>query len=285
MPRNPDMPCSVCGQLLWRGTTSADRPICRPCRREAAGWQRDIPVDVQRRPVRQLAEQQTCPTCNNEYRPYRTTQIYCTPACRPRKGWVARPRSEKYGATHQRARKAWSDMLKAAGSLPCSICGGPVMADSTWHLDHVPGSDTEYRGVAHPSCNMKDGARRGSQIANRSPKRNQRDSIPLVLASGRRVEATLRACQVCGATCFGKRCMPCISKASAAKRKPERQRPLLNACADCGQLHERRSSRCAPCATELLRKQGRDKYRARHGIPLDSPRRSKRRVQVYGCVS
>lgn len=32
MPRKPDMPCSMCGTLMWRGKTSAAQPICRPCR-------------------------------------------------------------------------------------------------------------------------------------------------------------------------------------------------------------------------------------------------------------
>lgn len=35
MPRRPDLPCSSCGELMWRGSTS--RPeglaVCQPCRR------------------------------------------------------------------------------------------------------------------------------------------------------------------------------------------------------------------------------------------------------------
>ncbi len=35
MPRRPDMPCAVCGSLMWRGTSSLPegQAMCRPCRR------------------------------------------------------------------------------------------------------------------------------------------------------------------------------------------------------------------------------------------------------------
>lgn len=32
MPRHPDMPCTICARLLWRGSTSSPTPVCRPCR-------------------------------------------------------------------------------------------------------------------------------------------------------------------------------------------------------------------------------------------------------------
>lgn len=32
MPRVPDMPCSICGALLWRSRSSASEPVCRSCR-------------------------------------------------------------------------------------------------------------------------------------------------------------------------------------------------------------------------------------------------------------
>jgi len=33
MPRVPDVPCSNCGTLMWRGRGTAQNPICRPCRK------------------------------------------------------------------------------------------------------------------------------------------------------------------------------------------------------------------------------------------------------------
>jgi endogenous inhibitor of DNA gyrase (YacG/DUF329 family) len=38
MPRNPDMPCADCGQMMWRSRTSLPegQAKCRPCRRTAA---------------------------------------------------------------------------------------------------------------------------------------------------------------------------------------------------------------------------------------------------------
>ena len=32
MAKKPDLPCSVCGKLLWRSKTSSSTPVCRPCR-------------------------------------------------------------------------------------------------------------------------------------------------------------------------------------------------------------------------------------------------------------
>lgn len=54
MPRRPDVPCSSCGKLIWRGTGSlpAGQARCRDCRREAArkcpGCGVQLPADTTR---------------------------------------------------------------------------------------------------------------------------------------------------------------------------------------------------------------------------------------------
>lgn len=79
-------------------------------------------------------------------------------------------RHAKYGTAHDKARNAWEKTLKERGSLPCSLCPNPVYPWQRWHLDHVPGTVSQYRGVAHRRCNTSDGARLGN-AARTKPKR------------------------------------------------------------------------------------------------------------------
>lgn len=43
---------------------------------------------------------------------------------------------------------------------PCCLCARPMWTPKGLHADHLPGT-TQYRGLAHPACNRRDGARRG----------------------------------------------------------------------------------------------------------------------------
>jgi endogenous inhibitor of DNA gyrase (YacG/DUF329 family) len=64
MARKPDTPCSSCGKLLYRGSTSLERPICRDCRRK-----------------RRLAN---CPRCGKEFDA--KSAAYCSRHCSDRAG-------------------------------------------------------------------------------------------------------------------------------------------------------------------------------------------------------
>lgn len=77
MPYKPDMPCAVCGTLMWRGTTSAAKPICRPCRAVLKSEKQTTPA-IQRHTClacdaqweRQSTKGQTplwCPDCAGRY--------------------------------------------------------------------------------------------------------------------------------------------------------------------------------------------------------------------------
>jgi len=80
-------------------------------------------------------------------------------------------RDPKYGVAHDRARTWWKRRLEELGSLPCALCPHPVYPWQPWHLDHVPGTVGEYRGVAHRRCNTSDGAKRGNAARAAKPKR------------------------------------------------------------------------------------------------------------------
>lgn len=69
-----------------------------------------------------------------------------------------------YGAQHEQARRAALDAYRP--SQPCHHCGRPLGTDtSRLHLDHAA-DRRGYRGLAHASCNRRDGARRGARRAN-----------------------------------------------------------------------------------------------------------------------
>ncbi len=79
-----------------------------------------------------------------------------------------------YGADHRRARAAYVQAF--VPGQPCVLCGHPLLTHQGAHLDHLPDKQG-YRGLSHPGCNIRDGARRGAQIANgrRVPERRSRD--------------------------------------------------------------------------------------------------------------
>ena len=62
----------------------------------------------------------------------------------------------RYGYTHQRIRKA---LLPFAYGRRCHFCGALMLPGQALDLDHTV-DQTGYRGMAHSSCNRRDGARR-----------------------------------------------------------------------------------------------------------------------------
>lgn len=54
-------------------------------------------------------------------------------------------RGDRYGAQHQRLRKAW-DALVQGGQVRCARGGELLEPGAPWHLDHLPD------GTSRPSC-------------------------------------------------------------------------------------------------------------------------------------
>lgn len=61
-----------------------------------------------------------------------------------------------YGHPHQRER---ARQLHAAAGRPCAHCGLPMQADQLLDLAHTD-DRAGYRGMAHASCNRRDGGQR-----------------------------------------------------------------------------------------------------------------------------
>jgi hypothetical protein len=150
--------CSQCGKEVQRSWTSAEIIICMVCRRKR---QRTTPADLG------WAE---CRICQRLFEKRRATQVYCSSECRnSRRGWtqkIASPDERGYGKAHRDERARWKPIVER-GEAFCCLCGLWIDPSKTWHLDHNE-DRTGYRGVAHPSCNVRDGAIRGAKSSNRA---------------------------------------------------------------------------------------------------------------------
>lgn len=163
MPRKRDAPCSICGNLMWRGKGS--RPpgqgICLDCRRQQPGyfraperpkWQPDIRV---------------CPTCGSQFEQYRPRQIYCNPDCRPRRtGTKTKSTKERgYGSEHQRERRKWKPIVESGQAVchatTCVMHSRIIEPDAEWDLGHTE-DRSAWTGPEHRRCNRREGARRGN---------------------------------------------------------------------------------------------------------------------------
>jgi hypothetical protein len=71
-----------------------------------------------------------------------------------------------YDYWHRKLRRQWAHVVDS-GQAHCSICGEWIAPGTPWHLDHDD-DRRYYRGAAHASCNVKDGARKGYQAQQRS---------------------------------------------------------------------------------------------------------------------
>lgn len=75
---------------------------------------------------------------------------------RPKASSTAR----SYDQAHLRARANFLAQLERTGVDTCCICGRTITPGMKLHLDHTADRQS-YRGLAHASCNVRDGARRG----------------------------------------------------------------------------------------------------------------------------
>ena len=63
-----------------------------------------------------------------------------------------------WGHAHQRRRAAIAPIVNA-GRATCARCNETIHAGEEWRLDHNDARDG-YLGVSHPTCNLRDGAKK-----------------------------------------------------------------------------------------------------------------------------
>lgn len=156
MTTRPDLPCSICGRLMWRHRQSAEKPRCMPCIKQA--------------------HVKSCLVCGIIFR-NRRAKYFCSMECfnisRPLDlDGIARRRAE-YRARKRTARveSVSPRLVYERDDWTCWICCEPI--DSTlsgsdrWGptMDHVMplslGGDHSYANIrsAHRHCNTTKGAR------------------------------------------------------------------------------------------------------------------------------
>ena len=178
MARVPDVPCAVCGKLMWSGTGSLPpgEATCRACRAEASRRGRPC-VDCG--DVKPGRAKKRCPKCSIAH--YAKTAEPCTvrtcerptlakAMCSTHYSWYWRA---LFGSTS--GKGTWIlperrlSIYERDGWL-CGICGDPVdrdadaLANLAPSLDHIVprslggGHESENLRTAHRVCNSRRGA-------------------------------------------------------------------------------------------------------------------------------
>lgn len=154
MPRNPDVPCTSCGRLLWRGSGSAEYPRCRECRKRercgtVSGYRKGCRCDrcreaanadarerrAQKRETR--TDKRFCVVCglplaltvkNCESRPVHKKCRHLVPA------WCVRgdnsPKVRRFRQMITKAAEGQSGGQRVWIQGPCEWCGTPFLAAS-----------------------------------------------------------------------------------------------------------------------------------------------------------
>ena len=168
-----DLPCSVCGTLLYRNPRTSlpeGRATCRPCRRVAHGLRPDQLVNDAKRAgligtvgTRLLGD---CHRCGAAVPPGSRRWKFCGDECF-RKNRNARgsgkPSSAARGYDYEHV-KLRAQLLPLAHGTDCHFCGEVMREGDNLHLDHTE-DRASYRGIVHAACNVLDGARRGGERA------------------------------------------------------------------------------------------------------------------------
>lgn len=245
------MLCGSCAGPMWRSSTSLPEgaATCLPCRRKAKASK---PL-----PLLHVPELVSCQICSRMFETTRPGHIYCSPDCRnSRRGFTnttkaASAEERGYGKEHRETRAKWKPLVEA-GQTNCCICGYWIEPGSKWHLDHTPERDG-YRGVAHASCNVRDGASRGARRSN--------IARPVV-------EKHCPTCSSAFITTYPKQtyCSATCRPKVTAKPRVKQQRQ----CTDCGTTIKQ-GKRCTDCRAVANRAVARNQYRQRVGIPIDAP--------------
>jgi 5-methylcytosine-specific restriction endonuclease McrA len=162
MPRRKDMPCSQCGELMWRGSTSlpAGQARCHPCRRA--------------RPTVRELHTMTCAHCDKQFKRVRTGYKYCSLTCFARADGARRMiraaddnrvvRGHRERDAPGMSNKARARMLNRwkTQHTTCTYCDQP--ADTIDHVIPLVRGGTNHEGNLTPACRRCNSSKGGLTI-------------------------------------------------------------------------------------------------------------------------
>lgn len=274
MPKRPDLPCAVCGRMLWRGTTSLPDGMatCRPCRRlkyrRRCAWCGDC-LEVRganycSRPCASAARQTRCEICRAPFRGHGRTQRTCSRAC-------GLELSYRNGRTRAiKVRRIWPKNCETCGSLyvarnirsrfcsPTCAPAAPYTYTPTVSVVACRECGTEFsttRGKTAKYC----GARCARRCANRQRRHKERTRLVEKSTPMRTEWTPLSECAECGTALTGRPkrycSQPCGDRARDRQAR-HRARTGLAQPADLITIHmlgERDNWRCHICRHKVER--------------------------------
>lgn len=193
MPRSKTAACTVCGAPMWKVSSLAPAPCCRPCRQSLSREQKvALGIAKPRQPKKQQPwserkpKRHVCSRCDCEFFAKYVNRVYCADCwAAVQEERKADPRRNQRKMSERRARLAGAFVedvdpatLFERDGWRCHICGKKCRQDvDGFHplaptIDHlVPlarGGEHSYRNTAcaHRTCNVSKGARDiGQQLA------------------------------------------------------------------------------------------------------------------------
>ena len=202
MPRRPDLPCSQCGTLLWRGSTSAAVPMCRSCRSS-------------HRPTNAAGNRYThacgdcgkpcwaprCKSCDSDARRQGADPRHLK--AKKRRAYAARVAREVGSpglnpSQRRRLLERWKRQAK-----PCAYCDEP--ATSIDHVIPLARGGTHFEGNLAPCCSACNSSKSAFTVAEWRHRRRTHPRYvtpPTIERTPRAApDYTKRVCKVYFVTC------------------------------------------------------------------------------------
>ena len=254
MAKKPNGICTNCGREMFSGYTGRVKPCCHACRKVLT-WQEKVDLGVVRSPA---TVERACAWCLDIFTQKWAGATHCGYQCAQRHAASKRGRSRTRAGKARRSdreriapgltytqRRALLAKWRKAGTR-CVYC--PALATTTDHLIPLSRGGTNYEGNLAPCCKSCNSSKSDLLTSEWRWGKCSSGSVsysPWLATALHRVKPTHQP------------------------PKPRTTRDPV-ACKTCGSAFTPRGKQlsCSPeCAIEWNARQGRERYRARVGLP------------------